>query len=170
MIIRVLLLLVAVCVALLVACGPVGSEPGATISPDDTPITPEPADERPSVEPTVSELTPLEPVLPGATPLIPATGEVPQELLDVVLADLQERTGVAIEGVEVVESLSVVWNDGSLGCPQPGMMYTQALEPGYQVRLVANGQEYDYHLSERGFFVLCENAPPRPGADGTVDR
>jgi hypothetical protein len=24
-----------------------------------------------------------------------------------------------------------VWNDGSLGCPEPGMMYTQALVNGY---------------------------------------
>jgi len=48
-------------------------------------------------------------------------GEVPQAILEAILKEVAalERAGpdqVAIERAE-----SVVWNDGSLGCPEPGM-------------------------------------------------
>ena len=59
------------------------------------------------------------------------------------------------------------WNDGSLGCPQPGQLYTQALVPGYQVILDANGKQMDYRATESGDVKLCENPEGRrlrPGA------
>lgn len=179
--IKLLLMLATTGVMLLAACAPVGSEPGATIPAGDrdepttaaeTPVVPEttPAEARPTADPTVFEVVPLEPVQPQTTPGTPATGEVPQEMLEAVLVDLQERTGASIEDVEVVKAESVVWNDGALGCHQPGMMYTQALEQGYHLVLAVDGQEYNYHLSERGSFVLCENGLRPKGQDGTVDR
>src|SRR5438105_6235108 len=54
---------------------------------------------------------------------------------------------------------SVVWNDGSLGCPEPEMMYTQALVNGYWVVIDASGQNYDFRVDNRGNFRLC---PPGP--------
>ena len=62
---------------------------------------------------------------------------------------------------------SVTWSDGSLGCPQPGVMYTQALVPGWRVRLRGPAGEMDYHASLRGAQVLCplgRATPPVPGA------
>jgi hypothetical protein len=56
----------------------------------------------------------------------------------------------------VIRDQAVTWSDGSLGCPQPGVFYTQALVPGYWVVLQVGDQEYDYRASERGHFVLCE--------------
>ena len=50
---------------------------------------------------------------------------------------------------------AVTWSDGSLGCPQPGMMYTQALVPGYRVRIQAGGQVLDYHAGRSGQPALC---------------
>lgn len=89
-------------------------------------------------------------------------GVVPPELLQQALADLTQRTGAALADVQVVEAESVLWNDGSLGCPQPGQAYTQAEVAGYRLLLSVQGQTYDYRASPR-FVVLCEmSARPKP--------
>jgi hypothetical protein len=96
----------------------------------------------------------------------PVTGEAPAELLERIVADLAQRLDVEKGAVSVVIAQSVTWSDGSLGCPQPDMLYTQALVPGYRVVLVTAGRQYDYRASSRGYFFLCESpqvAPRRPG-------
>lgn len=103
---------------------------------------------------------------PERVPLVkestPVTGEVPLELLDSILNDLTARTGAATGQISIIRGQAVVWNDGSLGCPQPGMMYTQALVNGYWVELEAAGKKFDYRASETGYFFLCESGLP-PG-------
>lgn len=98
------------------------------------------------------ELVPVNPEQPGE----PVRGEVPEKLLDDIRADLAERTQSSREEMVVVRDQAVTWSDGSLGCPQPGMMYTQALVPGYWIVLQVGEREYDYRASESGHFVLCE--------------
>ena len=71
------------------------------------------------------------------------------------LADASRRTGLAVEALQVKSATAVTWSDGSLGCPQPDRVYTQALVPGYRVRISAAGQELDYHASRRGPVSLC---------------
>ena len=81
--------------------------------------------------------------------------------------DAARRTGVAAESLEQLSADAVTWSDGSLGCPQPGMAYTQALVPGYRVRLRGPAGEMDYHASARGGLVLCppgRAVDPLPGA------
>ena len=51
-----------------------------------------------------------------------------------VLADAERRSGVDSGRIRVVQSESVTWRDGSLGCPEPGRLYTQALIRGYLSR------------------------------------
>jgi hypothetical protein len=87
----------------------------------------------------------------------PMTGEVPDELMRQILTDATERTGTREDDIEVVTAEAVTWSDGSLGCPQPGMMYTQALVDGYRVVLDADGQELNYHADDRGHFILCDD-------------
>ena len=53
------------------------------------------------------------------------------------------------EQLVIVRAESVVWNDGSLGCPEPGMEYTQALINGYWVVIEAAGQTYDFRVDAR---------------------
>ena len=82
-------------------------------------------------------------------------------------ADAAARTGLAGESLTLVSADSVTWSDGSLGCPQPGRAYTQALVPGYRVRLRGPAGELDYHASARGALVLCppgRAVDPLPGA------
>ena len=70
-------------------------------------------------------------------------------------ADAKKRANASSENVVVVKAERVTWNDGSLGCPRPGMAYTQALVPGYWVVLEADGLTYDYRATARGSFRLC---------------
>ena len=49
----------------------------------------------------------------------------------------------------------VTWADGSLGCPRPGMAYTQALVPGWRLVVRDTGREATYHASRRGQWLWC---------------
>ncbi len=72
-----------------------------------------------------------------------------------ILDDLRRR-GVATQGATVVSAEEVVWNDGSLGCPQPGHSYTQAQMPGQRVVVTVAGTRYDYRFGRGDAPVLCE--------------
>lgn len=82
------------------------------------------------------------------------------------LADAARVTGVDAGALMVASAERVTWSDGSLGCPQPGMMYTQALVPGHRIRIVAGAQTLDYHAGLRGEPRLCppeRSIEPLPG-------
>ena len=88
--------------------------------------------------------------------------------VDAALADAAKRTGLKRTDLKVLSAEAVTWSDGSLGCPQPGMMYTQALVSGFRVRIRAAGKELDYHAGRMGLPMLCpeERAiPPAAGGD-----
>ena len=78
-----------------------------------------------------------------------------EQAVSAARADAARRTGVAAESLALISAEVVTWSDGSLGCPQPGMMYTQALVPGSRVRLRGPHGEMAYHTSTRGALVLC---------------
>ncbi len=90
------------------------------------------------------------------------TGEVPKAMMQAIMADMSARTGADPSSMEVVRAESVTWSDGSLGCPEPGMMYTQALVDGYWVVLKVNELEYDYRAGRGGYFRLCEGKGSGP--------
>jgi hypothetical protein len=69
--------------------------------------------------------------------------------------DAARRTGLNASALQVTSSEAVTWPDGSLGCPQPGVMYTMAPVPGYRVRIQAGDTVLDYHASQRGYLVYC---------------
>lgn len=84
-------------------------------------------------------------------------GAVPESLLAEILADASERAGVPVDELEVVAAEEVTFNDGSLGCPEPDMMYTQALVDGYRIVVRTPDGDLDYRASGRGGFRLCEH-------------
>lgn len=73
------------------------------------------------------------------------------------IADLAAFLGIPEGDIELVERAEVVWSDGSLGCPQPGMSYTQALVDGSRIVLEAGGAEYEYHSGAGRAPFLCLN-------------
>jgi hypothetical protein len=84
--------------------------------------------------------------------------------MDAVLADLGAHTGTDPSGATVVKAEAVDWPDGSLGCPELGMMYIQVITPGYQVVLALDGTSYDYRVAGEGDVIrLCEGLKPAGG-------
>jgi hypothetical protein len=63
----------------------------------------------------------------------------PSPHAEIALADLAHRLAVDAAAIVVVSSEDVTWSDGSLGCPEPGMRYTQALVNGTRVILEYEG-------------------------------
>lgn len=115
------------------------------------------------IHPTVTKMPERVPPTEATTPI---TGEAPAELLDSIKKDLTERTGSALEQIVVIQDQEIVWNDGSLGCAQPGVFYTQALVNGYWVILEVDGKKYDYRVAASGYFFICDRGIP-PGAPST---
>lgn len=96
-------------------------------------------------------------VIANAPTLGGASSPVPQASIDAMIADLAKMTGVDPAQVSVISAEAVTWRDGSLGCPQPGMMYPQVLTEGFRVVLAADGKEYAYHGGDQGTFFYCAN-------------
>ncbi|MEO8085051.1 MAG: hypothetical protein ABI780_14615 [Ardenticatenales bacterium] len=89
------------------------------------------------------------------------------------LADFADSLTSDAEPARIVAVREVTWPDSALGCPQPDEMYTQALVPGYQVRLTAGLTTADYHTNRghAGAIVVrrcAQNALVPPGADPAV--
>ena len=97
----------------------------------------------------------------------PATAPV-----EVAKADLARRRAVAPDTIRIVEVRDVVWPDGGLGCPQPGMAYKQVQVDGLLIRLESGGQLFEYHAGGRRAPFLCEQpaggdkATPVSGGEG----
>jgi len=138
----------------------------AASNPEST--APPEATARPTQE--TIRLTPLTTPAVEAVPTTNATpivGEVPEDILTAVFDHLTETTDVARAAITVVQAEAVVWSDGSLGCPQPGEVYTMMPVEGYQIVVEVDGRTYDYHAANTGYVILCENALPQPPAVGT---
>jgi hypothetical protein len=98
--------------------------------------------------------SPTAPVPQQAVPQPPAPAGL-ASVTDSALADATRASGVARDSLRVLSSEPVTWSDGSLGCPEEGMLYSQALVPGYRIRIEANGRVLDYHASRDGRLLLC---------------
>lgn len=94
------------------------------------------------------------PAPPGTPPA--AQGQpVDAAVLDLVKQDLAKRLSVTVDQITVVSATSTEWPDSSLGCPQPGMAYSQIVTPGYRIVLSQGQKQYDYHTDASATIVLC---------------
>jgi hypothetical protein len=73
------------------------------------------------------------------------------------------------EDAEAVVAERVTWSDGSLGCPEPDMLYTQALVEGYRIVLLTEEGEVAFHGADGEPPIRCDD-PQEPLQDGVVDR
>ncbi len=125
----------AVLVTVLTACGSGSDLP--TVDETTTPTTALPTTE---IETTTMPTSNQEQQLPIVAP---------------ARADLARRLGVEPDDLEVISAEEVTWPDGSLGCPEPGMSYTQALVDGSKVVLGHDDRVYVYHAGDDGQPFLC---------------
>jgi hypothetical protein len=151
----------------LAACGEDEPSTSATdpetsmTQPDETdPTTPE-SEPPPSTDSPDTSADPTDP--PGSDPSAGqpwSNDPQAQSAID----DLAQRVGVDPTAIEVTAYQSVTWRDGSLGCPQPDMLYTMALVPGRRMVLTVDGKDYAYHADRTSDFRYCA----KPAADPTV--
>ena len=78
-------------------------------------------------------------------------------------AALAQRTlasslSVAVDQITIARVLPAEWRDSSLGCPEPGMMYTQVLTRGFDVKLRHAEREHTVHVAG-GRAVVCSSLP-----------
>jgi len=85
-----------------------------------------------------------------------STTAIPREVRRAVVADAARRFNVAESEVVVTRAEQVTWPDGSLGCAEPGRMYTQMLVEGFRVAAKAAAGELTYHTDTRGNVVNCD--------------
>jgi hypothetical protein len=115
-----------------------GTLPSRPVLPRDTGVAP------PTRIPNVETVAPL----PQGTPV--DTASVPKAIRRAVVADAAKRFNVAESAVVLARAEQVTWSDGSLGCAEPGRVYTQNLVPGYLIVAKTAVGELAYHTDARG--------------------
>jgi hypothetical protein len=86
------------------------------------------------------------------------TNRVQRRVTQQAMDDLAQRLALSVERIEFLEFRSMLWPDGGLGCPRPGMIYPQVQQEGYLIRLRAGKREFDYHGGSRVGPYLCEKS------------
>lgn len=162
---RILALAAALALSL-TACGEATDSPGGSPTDDAAPTSTATAttpgdDDSLTTAPQEDGTMRPDPIpVPGQGDAALPTGPVPDSVREQpeVKAAIEahaERVGVPVEEVTVAGYAQVTWSDGSLGCPQPGMMYTQALVPGQQLILSVDGELASYHAANGKPFSYC---------------
>lgn len=145
-----------------VAAGCGSDDDTATTSPSTVPATTMPATTTP--ETTMPDTTDPDPTAPSTS--VPDQQPAP---VSAAISDLVERTGRDAGEISVATFEDVTWRDGSIGCPEPGVSYTQALVPGYRIELTVDGASWWYHGARDGDQFWCEN-PTDPVEGEAGDR
>jgi hypothetical protein len=126
----------------------------------------------PTIEPTVAVIEmPTAPVTtpyPAPNSSYPAPGQPTPEptseineatmkaMSELARQKLAEELEISVDQIKVVTADPTYWSDTSLGCPQPGMTYSQIVTPGYRVTLVVGNDVYTYHTDTKQTVVRCE--------------
>ncbi len=84
----------------------------------------------------------------------------PPEPINLALANLSGvvNKNLTLNDLQNWSFEQVQFPDSSLGCPQPGAIYTQVVTLGYRFLLTYNNVDYDYRVSaDSRFVVLCSS-------------
>ena len=69
--------------------------------------------------------------------------------------DIVTRTKGVISNIKVLEVTRVDWSDSSLGCEEPGMMYSQVITPGFKIKLQLSDMVFLYHSDLNSRIIFC---------------
>jgi len=69
--------------------------------------------------------------------------------------ELAQRLGIDSESITLSGAHQVNWRSGALGCPEPGMNYTQALVPGALIAFKVSNEVHRYHAKHGGKPFYC---------------
>ena len=79
----------------------------------------------------------------------PAESKAPDAVANAAEAAAR-HLGVEQDDLTLLDWSPVTWPNGAMGCPKPGMMYTQALVPGFIVRFQHGEETVTVHAAEGG--------------------
>lgn len=85
-------------------------------------------------------------VAPGKE--IPVKSMSMGEQIKFATEELAQRLDTTSDSMTLIGARKVNWRSGALGCPQPGMNYTQALVPGVLILLQVDGKSFGYHAKD----------------------
>jgi hypothetical protein len=106
-----------------------------------------------SLRPSGDQPSQVPDTTPGGSP---GAIDLPASIVDPVVAEIARVASVPASAVVIQSAEPVTFPDGSLGCPLPGMAYTQVQVDGYRIVAIAAGTTYDYRGSGPGNFRRCE--------------
>lgn len=94
-----------------------------------------------------------------------SVGNLPSTVANTVLQEVARQRGLPVSTLRIVWAEQQEWPDGCLGFPEPGVACTEAIVPGWLVR-VENGQQvWFYRTNDSGSLVkqdiLIDPAPPQ---------
>ena len=125
----------------LAACGP---NAGAA---QPTPVPASPTAPPPSASPVTG-------TLPGSNANPDA-----QPAVDAALQDAAIHLSVGKDQLRIDQVEAHQWPDSSLGCPRPGMLYSQIVTPGFLIVIsTATGKQLEYHTDAGAHVVLCKES------------
>ena len=99
-----------------------------------TPTPPEKDDYVPANTPTPE---------PTPTPEVPSFGGL-------FIAELSNKLEIKPKNIKLVSYEDTIFNDSSLGCPEPGKFYAQVITPGWKIMFEVDGNIYEYHSNIDG--------------------
>lgn len=80
------------------------------------------------------------------------------EMVTKAKEDLADQFSIELDQINLLEVREVTWPDSSLGCPQPGMVYSQVPQEGLLIRLGVGDRMYFYHSGGSQDPFLCEDS------------
>ena len=95
----------------------------------------------------------------GSTDTVYEQGDIDpglQPFITMAVDDLAARLDIDPGEITPLSGVLVVWSDSTLGCPQPGMQYTQVPVDGSVIELGTSGRVYRYHTGGSTTPFLCD--------------
>lgn len=89
-----------------------------------------------------------------------------KQQVDFAVGDLAARMDMDPHEIVFSGMTPVMWRSGAVGCPDPGINYTQALVGGVLIMLRIENRAYRYHGTPGGEPFYCPDdqaEPPVPG-------
>ncbi len=96
-------------------------------------------------------------VLTACEQLVPQDPTPLPEVEEAALMAVSDETGIAVEDMEAVDVERSEWPDACLGLGEPDEVCAQVITPGWQVTILAEGEEYVVRTDDFGEEVRIED-------------
>ncbi|MGF1491929.1 MAG: hypothetical protein ACFBSC_05620 [Microcoleaceae cyanobacterium] len=81
------------------------------------------------------------------------SSELPDQVMQAVLKDATERSGLEASELTVASANPKNWPNGCLGLAEPDVFCTMAIVPGWEVTVASDSQQWVYRTNQTGSLV-----------------